>query len=144
MHIVALQKHFFRRILRVLARGAKTNGETSMHLLISSLKSFLGRRYFGLKFISSLQPSLARSVYSVWLVFFFESPTIYFPRSPKQCFAFLQENFLKRTVSSRSQSSATPNHGTTHEVFFALGVYPTITPTIHFLRHGESSYSYQL
>ena len=61
MHIAAIQKLFFRRIFGADARGARTN-RRNFDAPLSSLKRFLGRRYFGLEFVTSFQSSFTRSV----------------------------------------------------------------------------------
>ena len=80
VHVAALQKPFFGRILGVLSRGARTNCRRNLHVLIFSLKRFLCRRYFGFELIASCQSSLASSVSKRWPALLFESPTKYFPR----------------------------------------------------------------
>ena len=142
VQIAALQNLFFRRILGALARGASTNGETSMHLLIFSLKRFLGRRFFGFEFIDLFsllwqglykrcgQPSFLRV-----------GPNISHAVENNTAL-FFKKIFLKGTSpvhhSLHQRKTVVPLLGIF--CFACLRIYPTITPTKHLLRHGESSY----
>ena len=79
----------------------------------------------------------------MWPALFSESPTKYFPRCRKQCFAFLGENILKGILlqSIIVCSNTKPwYHSLSIFCFGCLKIYPTTKTTMHFLRHGESSY----
>ena len=68
----------------------------------SSLKRFLGRRYFGFKLVTFSQLFLQGLHNRCGKPPFFERPTKYIPRYRKQCFVFHPESIFKKYFSSRS------------------------------------------